>query len=194
MDACGQRSVAELANFNFNLHYTPGPTNIDTDALSRIKWPDVSNDQERQEKFKHLPQDGKQEICLGAIVHMGFIDNLAFDAQVIPQPAETSRPIMTKDDWLKAQASDPDILQIAICLKEGADWSHLKGTPTYMHYVRIRKYLVLRDCIVYRRIRASKDPPSPLCLPVTYPFLVKERLYWYHQSSQVSDYIKNCRV
>ena len=218
LDACGQRWVAELANFNFNLHYKPGPTNIDADALSRIKWPDVLSEKERQEKFKHLPQAGMQAICLGAMVHMGFIDNLAFDAQVIPQPAETSGSIMTKDDWLKAQSSDPDILQIAICLKEGADWSHLKGTPTFMHYVRTRKHLVLKDGIVYRRIRASKDPQSPLFYQVLLPSnmfeqvmkgchdtvghqgrdrtlsLVKERFYWHHQSSQVSDYVKNCRV
>ena len=31
--------VACLANYNFQLYYTAGKTNIDVDALLRVSWP-----------------------------------------------------------------------------------------------------------------------------------------------------------
>ena len=36
LDACGQRWVASLANYNFRLFYKTGKSNIEADALSRI--------------------------------------------------------------------------------------------------------------------------------------------------------------
>ena len=37
LDACSHRWVARLANYNFNIHYRSGITNVDADALSRIQ-------------------------------------------------------------------------------------------------------------------------------------------------------------
>ena len=54
LDACGQRWVADLANFNFTLHYKPGSTNTVADALSRIVWPDVLSKEETEE-FISMP-------------------------------------------------------------------------------------------------------------------------------------------
>ena len=36
LDACGQRWLASLANYNFRLFYKTGKRNIEADALSRI--------------------------------------------------------------------------------------------------------------------------------------------------------------
>ena len=41
LDACSHRWVARLANYNFNIHYRSGVTNVDADALSCIQWPDI---------------------------------------------------------------------------------------------------------------------------------------------------------
>ena len=38
LDATGQRWVARLEDYNFNLHYRSGKSHIDADALSRIQW------------------------------------------------------------------------------------------------------------------------------------------------------------
>ena len=38
LDATGQRWIANLANYNFKIHYRSGKSNIDADALSRIPW------------------------------------------------------------------------------------------------------------------------------------------------------------
>ena len=36
LDATGQRWIANLANYNFKIHYRSGKSNIDADALSQI--------------------------------------------------------------------------------------------------------------------------------------------------------------
>ena len=38
LDATGHRWIAALANYNFNLHYRSGKSNVEADALSRIPW------------------------------------------------------------------------------------------------------------------------------------------------------------
>ena len=39
LDAASHHWVASLANYNFQLYYRAGKTNIDVDALSRVSWP-----------------------------------------------------------------------------------------------------------------------------------------------------------
>ena len=39
LDAASHHWVASLANYNFQLYYRAGKTNIDVDALSRMSWP-----------------------------------------------------------------------------------------------------------------------------------------------------------
>ena len=38
LDAVGQCWVAALANYNFQLHYKTGESNVEADALSQIPW------------------------------------------------------------------------------------------------------------------------------------------------------------
>ena len=38
LDPASHCWVASLANYNFQLHYQAGKTNIDADALSRVSW------------------------------------------------------------------------------------------------------------------------------------------------------------
>ena len=44
LDACSDRWVARLANYNFNIHYRSDISNTDADALSQIQWPDILSD------------------------------------------------------------------------------------------------------------------------------------------------------
>ena len=39
LDTASHHWVANLANYNFRLHYRAGKANIDTDALLRVSWP-----------------------------------------------------------------------------------------------------------------------------------------------------------
>ena len=46
LDACGQRWVAKLANYNFTIRYRCGQSNVEAVALSRISWPKVLSNHE----------------------------------------------------------------------------------------------------------------------------------------------------
>ena len=39
LDVMSHQWVASLTNYNFQLYYTAGKTNIDADALLRVSWP-----------------------------------------------------------------------------------------------------------------------------------------------------------
>ena len=82
LDACGQRWVADLANFNFTLHYKPGSTNTVADALSRIVWPDVLT-QTDMEEYESMPANLVQALCLGVLCE-SLIDNTAHGLSVLP--------------------------------------------------------------------------------------------------------------
>ena len=43
LDACGQRWVASLANYNFKLFYKTGKTNIEADALTESQEKSIMN-------------------------------------------------------------------------------------------------------------------------------------------------------
>ena len=38
LDAMGHRWIADLAHYNFHIHYKSGKSNVEADALSRIDW------------------------------------------------------------------------------------------------------------------------------------------------------------
>ena len=84
LDACGQRWVAALANFNFTLHYKPGSTNTIADALSRIIWPDVWTEVETEE-YRDMPANLVQTVCFGVICD-SLIDNAASGLSVLNGP------------------------------------------------------------------------------------------------------------
>ena len=44
LDAVSHRWVASLANYNFQLYYRAGQTNINVDVLSRVSWPECMTD------------------------------------------------------------------------------------------------------------------------------------------------------
>ena len=46
LDACRQRWVSAIAPMDFQLHYKPGRTNIDADALSRLPYSEEINNEE----------------------------------------------------------------------------------------------------------------------------------------------------
>ena len=52
LDACGQRWVSAIAPMDFTLHYKPGRTNIDADALSRLTCSEKIESEEVQAILK----------------------------------------------------------------------------------------------------------------------------------------------
>ena len=44
LDAMGHRWITGLVNYNFHIHYKPGKSNVEADALSQIDWEKCDRD------------------------------------------------------------------------------------------------------------------------------------------------------
>ena len=102
LDACGQRWVSAIAPMNFNLHYKPGRTNIDADALSRLPCSEEIPNEEVQAMLKgclEQPQFLWEAYACSAKVTEGLKDHL--------QPSR-----MGPKEWKAAQLKDPTISTI----------------------------------------------------------------------------------
>ena len=97
--ATGQRWIAALANYNFNLHYKSGKMNIEADALSRIP---------NREEEVHIDKDAIRAIAnamqVGEFSELNESPNLIICKSATPTPKKFSN-----EDWVREQNQDPDI-------------------------------------------------------------------------------------
>ena len=99
LDACGQRWVSAIAPMNFNLHYKPGRTNINADALSRLPCCEKIDNEEVQAILKDCLEQPR--------FHW---EAYACSARVVEDLQANSTPTrMGVREWRKAQALDPAI-------------------------------------------------------------------------------------
>ena len=70
LDACSHRWVARLANYNFNIHYRSGITNVDADALSHIQWPDILSDPDMVDFDEKIGTQSIKAICNSSRISM----------------------------------------------------------------------------------------------------------------------------
>ena len=117
LDATGQRWVARLADYNFNLHYKSGKSNMAADALSRIPWT------KRYDKFI-------DESAMKAIISTGAVTNRSNTAVEFSSVLHTNPEVnlkagkvapnkMTNKEWVEEQMSDPIIGEIQTHLLDG---------------------------------------------------------------------------
>ena len=102
LDATGQRWVASLANYNFEIFYKCGKVNVEADALSRILWENTQTN-----NLEPLIVTTMLQLRLGTEVGI---------PEVCPQlpliqksMVVDSSPKLTHDDWIKEQHEDSDI-------------------------------------------------------------------------------------
>ena len=146
LDATGQRWIANLANYNFKIHYRSGKSNIDADALSRIPWDVVQVD----------------HVQVGPIVKSTV---LAYQAAIriphLPNAVITTKELVVRTDyqlsksqWREEQAADGSINKVLDLFQSGqlstyncqkSDLDDLKG------FLRLRKDLFLDNGLLYRK-------------------------------------------
>ena len=218
LDACGQRWVAELANFNFTLHYKPGSTNTVADALSRIAWPDVLSQQDTEE-YESMPANLVQTICHGACVE-ALMDLCSYTGSVVPmQPHIPASRGWSLDDWVQLQSQDPDLKVIINGLKDNTLRNRRiknSDSSTLKHYLRMQPQLELCDDVLYRKSYTANHRSRGIRLQIILPktlitrvmagchdqvghqgrdrtvSLVRERFYWDTLYRDTSNYISNC--
>ena len=104
--------VARLANYNFNIHYRSGITNVDADALSHIQWPDILSDPDTVD-FDESISTQSVKACSSSKISYGYCETICCGAASLPSQfvdmsLSSSQPI----DWSKEQSKSPEIKEI----------------------------------------------------------------------------------
>ena len=134
---------------NFTLHYKPGRTNIDADALSRLTC------------SEEIDNDEVQAILKGCLEQPKFLwEAYACSARVIEDLKSHLAPCkMGIPEWRKAQASDPAISTIKKLITNNT-FSQMRPTskddPELRAYLHQRHKLKLRNGVLYRYIDNSR--------------------------------------
>ena len=85
LDACGQRWVAKLANYNFTIKCKCGLSNVEADALSRISWPDVLTDNEDLDvDLDCMDTHVVNAILTGSRSKSSLIEFISYSSKILP--------------------------------------------------------------------------------------------------------------
>ena len=104
LDAVGQRWVAALASYKFDMHYQTGKTNTAADALSHIKLAQENCDQ-------CIPANFLTAISTVAMMSNPLL-NYNTDPTIILKGTQRVTQKMFNDDWKKEPTRDPYIGEI----------------------------------------------------------------------------------
>ena len=118
LDACGQRWVAKLANYNFSIKYRCGVSNTEADALSRIKWPETLSeniDINNENMDTHVIN----AILTGAVSKSSLIESVTCNTEVIPTELDNTTGKLSSINWMKEQRRDPNLGVIIRLIESG---------------------------------------------------------------------------
>ena len=170
LDATTQRWVAALASFQFQIFYKSGKHNQDADGLSRIKWPEKTNDiLINRQMCTKINLDSVNAILHGTRIPYGFSEILCLKSTTIPTAYTNTECGMNKDDWQKEQQSDPHLKFLIDKFKENKnslrklkkkELEHL--CPGIGPFVRYIHQFQVHDELLYRKIYTAKGKNSYL--------------------------------
>ena len=154
LDAASHCLVASLDNYNFQLYYRAGKTNINAEAMSRVSWlgcmPDTSD---MHIQVTAVALWAVQEASLKG--SMSLIEAYSSDVQGLDSVEESQQvTCMTTDDWCQAQWADPVLGLIIARLQDGTlNQCQLKTTdaPKLQQFLRECNCLKLKWGILYRK-------------------------------------------
>ena len=215
LDATGQRWIAALSNYNFDIKYRSGKKNADADGLSRMK-------EEETEKNVIFPEVLK---AVSQAVHVTagnspLVECVALTADPIDSQVEIAENILqasalSDKDWRKAQQQDPTLNLAVQYLKSGAGKpaSQILANPSYdTRYLKDWDRLYLRNGILYRTGSVNHQEFQQLVVPLTYrddifealhsdlghqgrdrtTSLIKQRFFWPGIDSFVAERVRQC--
>ena len=155
LDACGQKWVAKLANYNFTTKYKCGLSNVEADALSRISWPEVLADNEDLDvDLDCMDTHVVNAILTGSRSKSSLIESVSCSSKIIPPELSLDSDSSSNINWMKEQRADPNLTVIIKLIESGQLQKkklHGKDSPEVKSLLRIRKSLKLVKDVLYRK-------------------------------------------
>ena len=118
LDACGQRWVAKLANYDFAIRYRCGQSNVEADALSRISWPEVLTDEDIDIDLECMDTHVVNAVLTGTNSKSSLIESVSCCFKIIPDELDVDNNSTIALDWVKLQRTDPNL---SVIIRRG--WS-----------------------------------------------------------------------
>ena len=215
LDAIGQRWVAALSNYNFDIKYRSGKKNADADGLSRIGEEGVEHEVIIPGVIKAVCQSVLVETEQCPLIESVALTTQHIDSQEDVPESLLQATALTDHDWRKAQQQDPTIRLAIQHLKSGARKPASQVLADSMYDVRYLKdwdKLYLRDGILYRSGIVSNQDFQQLVVPSTYrddifkalhsdlghqerdrtTSLIKQRFFWPGIDAFVAEQVRQC--
>ena len=210
LDAVGHRWLAELAAYDFSLHYRSGKTNIDADALSRL--PGILRGNGDTCSLS-IAEEGVQAVCQSQLQTIPLVETMCLGQQVVDESyAAQSLPTV---DVRARQAKDTGIVKVLDLLRRCRTPSRYDfqnaDRETRILFREISS-LKEKDGIVYRERQCNEQATRQLVLPKNCRAevfvalhdemgymghdrtldVVRSRFYWPYMSKDISHRIATC--
>ena len=220
LDACGQRWVAKLANYNFTIKYKCGLGNVEADALSRISWPDVLTDNEDLDvDLDCMDTHVVNAILTGSRSKSSLIESVSCSSKIIPPELSLDSDSSSNINWMKEQRADPNLTVIIKLIESGQLQKrklHGKDSPKVKSLLRIRKSLKLVKDILYRKTYTDNSSAKKILWQLIVPkayrsralagchddvghqgrmrtlSLLRERFFWPGMQSEAMQHVLKC--
>lgn len=129
LDAARQRWVAELADYDFQIHYKPGRLNTDADTLSRLPlaiesyMEDCTEETGRDEMITIVKVKSSKELCEDAWVNCTVAETTSStENSEVGQdmdPGRTPIASLSSEDIRKAQVEDAELKRVHFWIEKG---------------------------------------------------------------------------
>ena len=177
LDACGQRWVAKLANYNFSIKYRCGVSNTEADALSRIKWPEALSENMDIENGC-MDTHVINAILTGAVTKSSLIESVSCSAKVIPTELDRDTGKLSDINWTKEQRLDPNLGVIIRLIESGQLTKRKlqgKDSSEVKSFLRNKKSLKLVKDVLYRKSFSDNSTSKKTLWQLVVPKLFRER-------------------
>ncbi len=171
LDATGQRSIADLSNYNFTIKYRSGKKNVDADALSRQHLGEVE-----ESNFPEIIKAISSSISADRPFAEGLAvsgDTVDTDEAILEDLLESTA--LRKQDWIKAQRQEPAISCIidSVNMNRRPSAQQVAVCNVDRRYIREWEKLFIRDGLLYRNATVNGQKCEQLVLP----YVLKEEIF-----------------